>query len=77
MIYSLVTKWSLPEVGRVRFRDPEVVSGEAAVGEDGLDLTEHVAEDEAEFGQISSMLRRFLEHLLLPIFEEFDGLNSK
>ncbi len=74
MLDSLVTKRSLPELSRIWFRDPEVVSGKAAVGKYGLDLTEHVAEDETQFGQISSMLRGFFEHLLLTVFEEFNGL---
>jgi len=33
-----------------------------------------VAEDEAEFGKITAIVRRLIEHLLLTLLEQFDRL---
>jgi len=33
-----------------------------------------MTEDKTQFGQISPVMTGFVEHLLLSLFEEFDGL---
>jgi hypothetical protein len=33
-----------------------------------------VAEDETKFGQVSAVVRVFIEHLILAIFEQFHSL---
>lgn len=50
---SLVSKRPPPELCGVGFRDPEVVSLEQTVGEDGFELGEHVAEDQGQLGQVT------------------------
>lgn len=50
----LVSKSPPPELGSVGLGDSEVVALEQAVGEDGLELGQHVAEDQRQFGQVTS-----------------------
>lgn len=47
---------------------------EYTVREDGLQLGQHVAEDEAQFREIATIVGRLVEHLLLSLFEQFDRL---
>ncbi len=72
--FSLVSEGVLPEVRGVALGDPEGVAGEGAVGEDGLELAEHVTEDEAELGEVAAVRRAVVEHLLLAVLKQLDGL---
>lgn len=63
-----------PEIGRIRFGNPKLVPGKNAVREDGLQLAEHVREDETQLGQIPPIMRILVEHLLLALLEQFDRL---
>lgn len=74
MAVSPVPESFLPKVGGVGFGDAKLVTGKDAVGEDGLELREHMAEDEAEFGQVPAVMRRLVEHLFLAFLEQLDGL---
>lgn len=49
---SLVSEGASPELCSVGLGDPEVVSLEQTVGEDGFELGEHVAEDQGQLGQV-------------------------
>lgn len=64
----------LPEFSRVRLGDAKLIAGEHPTGKYGLQLGQHVAEDEAEFGKITAIVRRLVEHLLLTLLEQFDRL---
>lgn len=63
-----------PELGGVALGDAKLIAGEDAVREDGLQLAEHVTEDEAELGEVAPVVAVLVEHLLLAFLEQFDGL---
>ena len=48
----LVPEGTPPELGGIRFGDAEVVTLKQTVGEDGLQLCQHVTEDERQLGEI-------------------------
>lgn len=48
----LIAKRSSPELSSISFSDPEVVSLEQTVGEDGFQLSQHVAEDQRQLGEV-------------------------
>ena len=73
----LVAERGLPELCGVALGDAEVLSCEGPVGKDGLDFAEHVAEDQAQLGQVAAVGRRLLEHLLLPVLEKLDRLERE
>lgn len=50
---SLVSEGTPPELGGVGLGDAEVVTMKLTVGEDGLQLSQHVAEDERQFGEVA------------------------
>ena len=52
-----------PEVCCVALGDPECVAGEGAVGEDGLQFTQHVREHQAQLRQVPPRRRGVVEHL--------------
>lgn len=54
----LFSKKFPPEVGGISFGDPESVPLEVPPGEDGFDFSQHVTEDQREFGQVPSAERR-------------------
>lgn len=64
----------LPEFSRVRLGDAKLIAGEHPVGKDGLELGQHVAEHEAELGEVTAVVRRLVEHLLLALLEQLDRL---
>lgn len=72
--HSPVAKVDLPEVGSVGLGDPELVAGKQSAGEEGLQLTEHVREDETELGQVAAVVAVLVKHLLLALLEQLDGL---
>ena len=58
-----VVKLDPPEVRGVALGDPECVAGEGAVGEDGLELAQHVREHQAQLRQVPPRRRGVVEHL--------------
>ena len=60
-----------PEVGGVALGDPERVSGEGSVGEDGLELAQHVAEHQAQLRQVTPRRRGVVKHLQEMMFQFF------
>lgn len=64
----------LPKFGRVRLGDAKLIAGEHPVGKNRLELGQHVAEDEAELGEITTIVGRLVKHLLLALLEQLDRL---
>ena len=50
--HSLVSERPSPELCGVGLGDAEVVALEEAVGEDGLELGQHVTEDQRQLGEV-------------------------
>jgi len=48
--------------------------GEHSIGKYGFQLGQHVTEHEAEFGEITAVVRRLVKHLLLAFLEQLDRL---
>lgn len=63
-----------PKFGRVRLGDAKLIAGKHPVGEYRLQLGQHVAEDEAELGEVATIVGRLVEHLLLALLEQLDRL---
>jgi len=51
-----------------------LIPGKDTVGEYGLQFAEHVGEDQAELGEIAAVVGVLVEHLLLALLEQLDGL---
>lgn len=64
----------LPELRRIRLGDAKLIAGEHPVRKYGFQLGQHVAEHEAEFGEVTAVVRRLVEHLLLALLEQLDRL---
>ncbi len=69
-----IPKAGLPELGSIALGDPKLIAGVKTLGEDGLELAEHMAEDQTELGQVPPIVGVLVEQALLPLLEQLDGL---
>lgn len=72
--YAPDSKAFFPELGRICFSNTEFMSSKHTIWENGLQFRQHVAKNKAKFGQISTIMRRFIEHLFFAFLEQFDRL---
>lgn len=63
-----------PEIRSIRLGNPELITTKNAVGKKSLQLTQHVAENKAQFGQIPSVVGGLIKHFLFPFLKQFDRL---
>jgi hypothetical protein len=54
--YSLVSKATLPEIGRIGLCDAKLIPGEHSIGKDGFQLAEHMREDETKLGEVPPIM---------------------
>lgn len=71
---SPVAKVDFPKVSSIGLGDPKLVPGKEPVGEERLQLAQHVGEDQAQLGQVAAVVAVLVKHLLLALLEQLDGL---
>ena len=74
MVPLPVSKVVSPELGSIALRYPELIPCERSEREKRLQFAEHVTKNQTQFREVSPVMGRFVEHLFLAFFEQFDGL---
>lgn len=73
-LHSLVSKFRLPKLSRIRLGDAKLIAGKQPIGKDRLQLAQHMRKHQAKLREIPSIVRVLIEHLHLALFEQLDGL---
>lgn len=73
-LHSLVSKFRLPKLSRIRLGDAKLIAGKQPIGKDRLQLAQHMRKHQTKLREIPSIVRVLIEHLHLALFEQLDGL---